>query len=255
MTSEERLALELRDRFKNRFKNQNESVFHAHQTLRGNPDYDALSIEEKYNACKAWVRLHGGKEQKMIPGQTNELAAALSKAQDELEGAKKQGNNPAFRSKYARLDGVWEAWQEVGPKHGLSIVQLVEDAGEGRQGIVLRTILMHASGQQIEAKSFWPATKNDAQGFGSALTYARRYTLMALTGICPVDDDDGNAAVASTKAQAASDVERFETGLKKCWDDKVKLATVLAEANKAGLSDIAKRAHARIQELGNGSGG
>jgi hypothetical protein len=204
---------------------------------------------EELQRIIASSRMKNGKDEEMSNASVmiNELAGALAKAQDELEGAKKNGNNPAFRSKYARLDGVWEAWQEVGPKNGLSIIQLVKDAGEGRQGIILETVLMHTSGQHIRSESFWPAVKNDPQGYGSALTYARRYSLMALTGICPVDDDDGNAA---SKAVRDDQRERFEVGMGKNWDDKAKLAVILSEANKAGLADIAKKAHARIQELG-----
>ncbi len=183
----------------------------------------------------------------------DKLAVALAKAQAELEGAAKNAMNPGFRSKYAKLDGVWEAWQDVGPKYGLSIVQLVEDAGE-RQGILLTTILMHDSGQSLSSTSFWPAVKNDPQGYGSALTYARRYSLMALTGICPVDDDDGNAATAAMKASqnketAEDQKKRFDEAAKKYWDDKTKLTVILGEADKAGMKELAKLVHARIQEI------
>lgn len=122
------------------------------------------------------------------------LAAALAKAQAELEGAKKDAVNPHFRSKYADLASVWEAWQAVGPKHGLAIVQTMEPAAAN--GVTLRTTLMHTSGEWVSGVLFVPASKNDAQGFGSATTYARRYALAAMVGIAP-EDDDGNAAAAS----------------------------------------------------------
>jgi hypothetical protein len=174
------------------------------------------------------------------------LHAALAKAQEELEGAKKQSANPHFRSKYANLAGVFEAWQEVGPKNGLGVLQLVEEA-PGQQGIYLRTILTHSDGGSIEARSFWPAVKNDPQAYGSALTYARRYTLMALTGICPVEDDDGNAATKAVNRD--QDRERFLAGLEKNWSDKAKLGIIATEALKAGLSDIADKANKRAGEL------
>lgn len=122
-----------------------------------------------------------------------ELSMALAKAQAEIEGAKKDSENPHFRSKYADLASVWDAWQKVGPKHGLSIVQF----GRVREmGAVLVTRLMHTSGQSIEGEI--PLLhKPDMQGLGSALTYARRYGLAAMVGICP-EDDDANAAVEPT---------------------------------------------------------
>lgn len=123
------------------------------------------------------------------------LADALAKAQAELEGAKKDKTNPAFRSKYADLGAVWDAWQETGPKHGLAIVQTFEPC---EKGVMLRTTLLHAkSGEWISGVITIPATKQDAQGYGSAATYARRYALSAMVGIAP-EDDDGNAAAAST---------------------------------------------------------
>lgn len=118
----------------------------------------------------------------------NELAAALARAQMDLRGASRDGANPHFRSKYATLESVLEAWYAVGPKNGLAVTQILVDAGE-RQGILLRTVLMHSSGQAVDSLFFMPVAKGDAQAYGSAITYARRYALMALVGIAPVDDD------------------------------------------------------------------
>lgn len=122
------------------------------------------------------------------------LAAALAKAQGELEGAKKDSTNPHYRSKYADLASVVDALKACFPKHGLSYVQTVvtQEAGVG-----VETRLMHSSGQWIEGDAFaLPVNKADAQGFGSCLTYARRYSLAAIAGVAP-EDDDGNAAVAA----------------------------------------------------------
>lgn len=122
------------------------------------------------------------------------LATALAKAQGELEGAKKDSTNPHFRSKYADLASVVEALRACFPRHGLSYVQTVvtSDAAVG-----VETMLLHASGEHIAGDPFLvPVNKADAQGFGSALTYARRYSLSAITGVAP-EDDDGNAATAA----------------------------------------------------------
>lgn len=119
-----------------------------------------------------------------------ELASALCKAQAQMEGAKKDANNPHFKTNYADLASVWSAIREPLTKNGLSVVQLLRSI---QGGVEVETILMHTSGQQISDVFAVPATKNDAQGYGSAATYARRYALMAMVGVAP-EDDDGNAA-------------------------------------------------------------
>ena len=120
------------------------------------------------------------------------LAKALATAQTTIGCALKDKVNPAFKSKYADLSSVWEAWQQVGPAQGLGVVQLPGAYVDGK--VWLTTILTHGSGEWISETLSIPITKQDAQGYGSALTYARRYALSALVGITP-DDDDGNAAV------------------------------------------------------------
>lgn len=119
------------------------------------------------------------------------LAMALAAAQAEIEGAEKDRKNDHFKSKYATLAAVWEAWQRVGPKHGLSVTQW-PGAFEGGK-VPLTTVLSHKSGEWMRETLSMPVVKSDPQGYGSAVTYARRYSLMALAGIAP-EDDDGNAA-------------------------------------------------------------
>lgn len=127
--------------------------------------------------------------------QINELAAALCKAQGEMEGASKDKENPHFRSKYADLGAVWDAIREPLAKNGLSVTQWMRSAGsDGAHAVEVETMLMHASGQWISDTFAVPVSKIDAQGYGSAATYSRRYSLMAAVGIAPVDDD-ANAAV------------------------------------------------------------
>jgi len=126
--------------------------------------------------------------------QINELATALSKAQGEIKGAIRGDINPAFRSKYADLQSVWEAIRGPFTKHGLSVVQGLSSA-EG--GVECNTMLLHSSGQWISESLFIPADKHNAHGFGSAATYARRFSLQGIAGVAPVDDD-GNAAAEAT---------------------------------------------------------
>jgi hypothetical protein len=128
----------------------------------------------------------------------DKLAAALAKAQAEIEGAEKDRANPAFRARYATLAAVWEAWQAVGPKNGLAVSQWPGEFIEGKLTMV--SMLSHSSGEWMRQTLTMPVAKADPQGYGSATTYARRYALMALAGIAP-EDDDGNAASAAPRKQ------------------------------------------------------
>ena len=130
---------------------------------------------------------------------TESFAVALAKMQAEIGGAKKDSENPHFRSKYADLASVWEAWQKVGPKHGFSIIQYGQVI-DGQWALTTR--LMHADGGWMEGHVPLLNSKGDMQGLGSATTYARRQGLAAMVGICP-EDDDANAAVEPTAAVMA----------------------------------------------------
>jgi hypothetical protein len=123
-----------------------------------------------------------------------ELAKALCKMQSEMGSAKKGSENPFFHSKYADLSSVWQAIQEPLTRNGLAISQLNRARPEG---IVLRTMLMHSSGEWLSGEIFVRAEKPGPQAFGSAMTYARRYALAAIVGLTQ-EDDDGNSA---TQAQ------------------------------------------------------
>lgn len=129
------------------------------------------------------------------------LATALALAQAEIDGAEKRKNNPAFKSRYADLGAVWEACQEPLTKHGLSVVQIPEESEDPRTLLRLTTVLLHKSGEWISSTTSIPITKPDAHGFGSALTYARRYTLAAMLSVCSDEDDDGNAATGRNPHQ------------------------------------------------------
>jgi len=122
--------------------------------------------------------------------EIGKLAEALSKAQAVIEGAKEDAVNPFFKSKYADLSSVWAACKKPLSDNGLAVLQTIENGGEK---IYLVTTLAHLSGQWM--RSYMPVimTKQDAQGFGSAITYCRRYALSAMVGVCPQDDDAESA--------------------------------------------------------------
>ena len=118
--------------------------------------------------------------------EINELAAALAKAQSEMEGAKKESTNPFFKSSYADLHAVIKSSFPYLSKNGLSVSQ----GNEVIKGAVcVTTTLMHASGQWMRSKIKLPLAKVDAQGVGAAVTYGRRYGLSAMVGIAQYDDD------------------------------------------------------------------
>lgn len=124
------------------------------------------------------------------------LAQALAKAQAEMGGAVKESNNPFFKSSYADLTSVIKAIKEPFANNGLAYVQFPIN-GEHSMGVVTR--IMHESGEWLESEYLLPLTKNDPQAAGSAITYARRYSLQSMAGI-PAVDDDGEMAMVRSKS-------------------------------------------------------
>jgi len=124
------------------------------------------------------------------------IYAAFVKAQKAFGPALKTSTNPHFRSKYADLSACIEAVIDSLNDNGIGLIQTVHECDNG---VIVETIFIHESGESLSCgKMHVPASKQDAQGFGSALTYARRYSVMAACGIAP-EDDDGNAAVKDYK--------------------------------------------------------
>jgi len=122
----------------------------------------------------------------------NELAKALVAAQAEMRNPSFDSANPHFKNKFASLAQVRNTIVPVLAKHGLSVVQ---DLTTTERGVGCTTILIHESGQTMSfGPLVMPATKPDAQGLGSAATYARRYSLMAVCNVVGDVDDDANAA-------------------------------------------------------------
>ena len=135
------------------------------------------------------------------------IAAALCKFQQECKSPKKSAVNPHFKSKYAPLEEIIKVATPTMAANGLSHFQSTSSDGES---VIVTTVLMHTSGEFIESDPLrLPMGKATAQGAGSSLTYARRYSLSAILGIAAEEDDDANGAsdqqAPSTNKQAASD--------------------------------------------------
>ena len=134
---------------------------------------------------------------------TKELATALCIVQGKLTGAKKDSENPYFKSKYADLASVWDACRNLLSENGLSVIQTNSPSGETT--MILDTTLLHNSGEWIGGSLEVPLSKSDPQGLGSAMTYARRYALAAIIGICPEDDDAEAATKRDVKPAESKD--------------------------------------------------
>ena len=120
------------------------------------------------------------------------IAKALVLVQAEIKNTPATKENPHFRSRYTPLDDVLDMARSVLPKYGMSVLQGVSGASET---ISVVTRILHVSGEWIESDPLvMKAEKGTPQGQGSAITYARRYSLSGILGIATDPDDDGNEA-------------------------------------------------------------
>ena len=165
------------------------------------------------------------------------IATALVKAQKAFGPALKTSTNPHFKSRYADLSACVEAVMDGLNDNGIALIQKCYDCDNG---VMVETMFVHESGEMLECGILHvPASKQDPQGYGSALTYARRYSLMAACGIAP-EDDDGNAAsrkpekpVLIAPLIAAIDAATTEEELKAAYFEAIKIAGHDAGAKNA----------------------
>ena len=167
-----------------------------------------VGLEEKVSVLKHQME-EGSKALVKEPvkyesAETNKLAEALAKAQLEMEEASQKLGNSYFKSQYADLDEIIRASRPALGKHGLYIMQRIIPKDD--EISYLYTRVMHLSGQWMESKVRLKADKDkqNIQGFGSAITYMRRYSYNCMIGVVGIDqDDDGNAAVKAEKDEPA----------------------------------------------------
>jgi len=178
-----------------------------------------------------------------------QIATALVKAQKAFGPALKTATNPHFRSKYADLSACVEAVIDALNDNGIALIQQTHDDATG---VTVETVFLHESGEMLTSgKLHVPAAKSDPQGYGSALTYARRYSLMAACGIAP-EDDDGNAASKPRAPQEKPDMspkaraQRITDGVKA--GDAEGAALVLSGLEQKELDSIWKLIEPGIQE-------
>lgn len=164
---------------------------------------------------------HGG-------GSIGKLALALSKAQGTLKNAVKDASNPAFKrdgkeSTYADLASVWDACRAALTANEIAVIQQVQG---GPDTVTVSTVLAHSSGESISCSVTGKPTKNDVQGIGSTITYLRRYSLAAMVGVAP-EDDDGNAA--SGKEPKAPVTPAEQKAVQKATEQKPKAGFYLID--------------------------
>lgn len=178
--------------------------------------------------------------------ESAKIAAAFVRAQRGFAPALKTNTNPHFRSKYVALDGCIEAVIDSLNSNGIALLQPTHEC---EAGVIVETLFIHESGETLSGgRLHVPASKNDAQGYGSALTYARRYSLMSACGIAPLDDD-GNAATAikgATRAPQHGPRTGIGENLPQDWKDFLKdfahqIAEAVGKGNTAwALAEIQK---------------
>lgn len=176
-----------------------------------------------------------------------ELFAALAGAQSEMPSAAKDatGQVGQARTKYADLPAVREAARDPLTKHGLAFVQFPTSAPPGSVRIITR--IVHKSGEWIEDDEGFtvPAGNNTAQAVGSAMTYARRYSLQAALGIVADDDDDGHAATSAAQAPRRAREPRQTGGAAQTTPDGIteaQLRKLHATYSEAGLTHREQKA-------------
>lgn len=162
-------------------------------------------------------------------GEIDQLMAALNRAQLAMVPASKDKVNPFFHSKYADLATVWEALLPFRTE-GIVCTQSPMDSPDGY--IVLETQLTHVSGQWMRSRLKMRVGKDDPQGAGSALTYARRYSLGCMTGLVTEEDDDGNAA-SQPQTPGKTFAQKFPEQSKKI-EEKLRQGDGLEGSSKDG---------------------
>lgn len=174
--------------------------------------------------------------------EIDQLATALAQAQGVIEGAKKDAENPGFKrdgknSTYADLASVWDAIREPLTKNGLSVMQWPRTV-EG--GVEIDTVLAHASGQWMSSTLWMPVGQTmTVHTVGSAITYGRRYALMAVVGVAPVDDD-GNAAAEAGGSSHKPGPSGSASGGGQFKGERRGPVNMVKEAEKDGLVDTTR---------------
>ena len=204
---------------------------------------------------------------------TDNLAAALARVQGQLLGVRKEMRNPHLKTMYADLASCWEACRELLASNGLAVTQTVYCGDNGH--LALKTTLHHVSGEVFSDGGI-PIVYGESKGLnlmqsmGSAITYARRYGLCAMVGLCPEDNDGATAGPRSPREE-----ERAAPVVRKAVDEnqrvvmkenlldslrespnlnalKVRYANAYRTAKKAGDEKLCEELHSLFKDMEEG---
>ena len=187
--------------------------------------------------------------QSMQSQEIGEIAGALAAAQAELPAAIKGSVNPHLKNRYADINAVYAAIREVLPKHNIAVIQTMLPTDGSKAHV--RTMLAHKSGQWIAGECVMPLDRQGgAQGMGSAITYARRYSLSAIVGVVTEEDDDGNAAQGRvSKAQAQAQREQAKANNPEPMTDAQSMALMAYFSKKYTVGSNDDKRKAYLSEL------
>lgn len=178
------------------------------------------------------------------------FAPAFLKAQTEITFAAKDATNPHFKSKYADLESVIDAIKKPLNNNKIMFMQTFSTSESGKLNLTTR--LLHESGEWVEDELTMPLQKNDAQGYGSAATYSRRYALAAITGLYQADDD-GNDASKPLPTLSDSKIEDLFIAINESVDitsiGLLLKSAVMSGATEAQLNKLRTIATTRKQAL------
>lgn len=174
-----------------------------------------------------------------------ELCTALNKAQATMKAALKDSDNPFFKASYADFTSVWETARKPLTDNGLSIIQATDIDEHGNN--ILVTMLCHVSGEFVSGRYNMGHDANP-QKMGSAMTYARRYTLSGILCMATEEDDDGNKASATTTKATPKTETKPEP--KREAINEAQLKKIMAGFNELGITDRDNRLTYCIDAIG-----
>jgi len=158
--------------------------------------------------------------------QCDAISKAFAAAQSEMKNPSFDSTNPHFRNKFASLAAIRNAVVPAFAKHGLSVMQELTSTEDG---VGCLTIVQHESGQWLEfGPLVMPVSKADAQGYGSASTYCKRYSLQSVAAVVGDEDDDGNEAAAKPPQKVAKAPAKNEAAIQAALDKVPQLDSVEA---------------------------
>ena len=182
------------------------------------------------------------------------IATALAAAQGQMGKALKTASNPHLKRNYADLASVMDACMPALNANGIAVVQPTVDDESGR---FVETILIHGeSGQELKCRVPLIVQKNDMQGYGSAVTYARRYGLMSMAGIAPEDDDGSGAVKAAPKGEdrkptgpSQESIDRLISDISNAQTGRDLMGIVEAANGMNSLDAVAAARVAKLREI------